>query len=31
MKPPWANVLQGVVNLIGAARGTLSFVKPAAR
>ncbi len=29
MKPSWANVLQGVLNLIGAADGTLSFVKPA--
>ena len=30
MKPSWDNVLQGVLNLIGAAKGTLSFVKPAA-
>ena len=30
MKPSWANVLAGVENLIGAADGTLSFVKPAA-
>lgn len=30
MKPSWANVLQGVENLIGAADGTLSFVKPGA-
>jgi malate synthase len=29
MKPAWGNVLQGVENLIGAARGTLGFVKPA--
>ena len=29
MKPAWANVMQGVENLIGAADGTLSFVKPA--
>ena len=29
MKPAWANVLQGVENLIGAADGSLSFVKPA--
>ena len=29
MKPSWANVLQGVENLIGAADGSLSFVKPA--
>lgn len=30
MKPSWDNVLRGVLNLIGAADGTLSFVKPAA-
>lgn len=30
MKPSWANVMQGVENLIGAADGTLTFVKPAA-
>ena len=30
MKPSWANVLQGMENLIGAADGSLSFVKPAA-
>ncbi len=30
MKPSWPNVMQGVVNLIGAADGTLTFVKPAA-
>ena len=29
MKPAWANVMQGVENLIGAADGSLSFVKPA--
>ena len=29
MKPAWANVLQGVENLMGAADGSLSFVKPA--
>lgn len=29
MKPSWANVMQGVENLIGAADGSLSFVKPA--
>ena len=29
MKPAWNNVLQGVENLIGAADGSLSFVKPA--
>ncbi len=30
MKPSWPNVIAGVHNLIGAAEGTLSFVKPAA-
>jgi malate synthase len=30
MKPSWPNVMQGLVNLIGAAEGTLTFVKPAA-
>ncbi len=30
MKPSWPNVMQGVENLIGAAGGTLTFVKPAA-
>jgi len=30
MKPSWANVLQGVENLVGAANGSLSFVKIAA-
>ena len=29
MKPSWNNVMQGVENLIGAAKGTLRFVKPA--
>ncbi len=29
MKPAWSNVMQGVENLIGAADGTLRFVKPA--
>lgn len=29
MKPSWANVAQGMENLIGAADGTLSFVQPA--
>jgi malate synthase len=29
MKPAWGNVMQGVENLIGAADGSLSFVKPA--
>jgi len=29
MKPSWTNVMQGVENLIGAADGSLSFVKPA--
>jgi malate synthase len=29
MKPSWANVMQGVENLIGAADGSLSFVKQA--
>lgn len=29
MKPSWNNVMQGVENLIGAAEGTLTFVKPA--
>jgi len=30
MKPAWANVMAGVENLIGAADGSLSFVRPAA-
>ncbi len=30
MKPSWANVVQGVENLVGAAAGTLTFEKPAA-
>lgn len=30
MKPSWANVVRGVENLIGAADGSLTFVKPAA-
>jgi malate synthase len=30
MKPSWANVAQGMENLIGAADGTLAFVQPAA-
>ena len=29
MKPAWANVMQGVENLIGASDGSLSYVKPA--
>ena len=29
MKPSWANIMQGIENLIGASDGTLSFVKPA--
>ncbi len=29
MKPAWANVMQGVENLIGAADGTLTYTKPA--
>jgi len=28
MKPSWGNVMAGVENLIGAAEGTLTFVKP---
>jgi malate synthase len=31
MKPSWDNVLQGLENLIGAADGTLSFTRPAAK
>ncbi|MEJ2312782.1 MAG: hypothetical protein P8Y11_10330 [Gemmatimonadales bacterium] len=30
MKPSWPNVMQGVENLVGAAGGTLTFLKPAA-
>ncbi|MEJ2338168.1 MAG: hypothetical protein P8Y15_04665 [Gemmatimonadales bacterium] len=30
MKPAWPNVIQGVENLVGAAGGTLTFLKPAA-
>ncbi len=29
MKPSWANVMQGVENLMGAVKGTLTFRKPA--
>jgi malate synthase len=29
MKPSWGNVLQGLVNLVGAAAGTLSCTRPA--
>ncbi len=29
MKPAWANVMQGVENLMGAADGSLTFTKPA--
>jgi malate synthase len=29
MKPSWPNVMQGMENLIGAAGGTLTFLKPA--
>ena len=29
MKPAWQNLMQGVLNLIGAADGSLKFVKPA--
>ncbi len=29
MKPAWHNIMQGVANLIGAADGSLTFVKPA--
>jgi len=31
MKPSWHNVMQGMINLIGAADGTLAFSQPARR